>query len=131
MLLEALELNLDTDKTERMRFSKKLTIEHLLPQSWSSHWPLPGEEDEKDERNRRNSLVHTLGNLTLLTKTLNPAVSNGSWPKKRTEILKHSALNLNRSLSEFDEWSEDAVARRGKALFKVAKRIWPRPASDT
>ena len=130
MLLEALELNLYTDKTERMRFSKKLTIEHLLPQSWSTHWPLPGEGDEKEERNRRNSLVHTLGNLTLLTKSLNPAVSNGPWPKKRTEILKHSALNLNRSLSEFDEWSEEDIVRRGKALFKVAKRIWPRPAED-
>lgn len=130
MLLEALELNLYTDKTERMRFSKKLTIEHLLPQSWSTHWPLPGEGDEKEERNRRNSLVHTLGNLTLLTKSLNPAVSNGPWPKKRTEILKHSALNLNRSLSEFDDWSEEDIVRRGKALFKVAKRIWPRPAED-
>jgi hypothetical protein len=130
MLLEALELNLHTDKTERMRFSKKLTIEHLLPQSWSTHWPLPGEADEKEERNRRNALVHTLGNLTLLTKSLNPAVSNGSWPKKRTDILKHSALNLNRSLSEFDDWAEEDIVRRGKALFKVAKRIWPRPASE-
>lgn len=130
MILEALELCLYTEKTELTRFTKKLTIEHLLPQSWFSHWPLPGANDEKEERNRRNSLVHTLGNLTLLTKSLNPAVSNGSWPKKRTEILKHSALNLNRSLSEFDEWEEDAILRRGKALFKAAKKVWPRPSTE-
>ena len=130
MLLEAVELGLHTDKTERMRFSKKLTIEHILPQSWNSHWPLLGEDDERDERNRRNARVHTIGNLTLLTKSLNPAVSNGPWPKKRAEILKHSALNLNRSLSEFDEWSEDTIEKRGKAIFRVAKRIWPRPTSE-
>lgn len=130
MLLEALEAHLHTDKTERIRFNKTLTIEHLLPQSWISHWPLPGKEDEKEERNQRNSLVHTLGNLTLLTKSLNPAVSNGPWPKKRTEILKYSALNLNRSLSDFDDWEEDAILRRGKALFKAAKKIWSRPSSE-
>jgi hypothetical protein len=100
-------------------------------ESESTRWPLPGEEDdEKEERNNRNSLIHTLGNLTLLTKTLNPAVSNGPWPKKRADILKHSALNPNPPLAEFDEWSEETIVRRGKTLFKVAKRIWPRPASE-
>ncbi len=131
MLLEAIEAHLHNEKTERLHFQKKLTIEHLMPQSWSSNWLLPGVEDEKEERSRRNSLLHTMGNLTLLTKGLNPAVSNGAWPRKRTEILKHSALNLNRSLSDFEKWDEDAIVRRGKALFRVARKIWPRPASDS
>ncbi|MBL3668424.1 HNH endonuclease [Streptomyces sp. M2CJ-2] len=30
---------------------------------------------------RRQVLVHTLGNLTLLTRRLNPAVSNGPWER--------------------------------------------------
>lgn len=131
MLLEALNSALHNDKTESMRIGKKLTVEHLLPQSWSSHWPLPAEEDEKEARNQRNHLIHTLGNLTLLSQSLNPAASNGPWPKKRAAILKHSALNLNRPLEEYSEWNEAAIQKRGKALFRTAKRIWPRPESAT
>lgn len=130
MLLEAMEAQMYNDRTERLSFEKKLTVEHLLPQSWGANWPLPGFDDERDERSRRNTLMHTIGNLTLLTKSLNPSVSNGAWTKKRTEILKHSALNLNRPLADYDEWDEDAILRRGKTLFKVAKKIWPRPVSD-
>lgn len=130
MLLEALNLALHNDKTEQVRINKTLTVEHLLPRSWEAHWPLPVDEDESEVRSRRSSLLHTIGNLTLLTHTLNPAVSNGSWPKKRTQILKHSALNLNRPLEEYDEWNEEAIVKRGRALFKVAKRVWPRPNSN-
>jgi hypothetical protein len=43
---------------------------------------------------RRESLLHTVGNLTLLTQELNPSVSNGPWDRKLESILKHSVLNL-------------------------------------
>jgi len=128
MLLEALNLAQYNEKTETLRIAKTLTVEHLLPQSWDSHWPLSDDGDEREARSRRNALVHTMGNLTLLTHILNPSVSNGPWLKKRTAILKHSALNLNRPLEEYDAWDEDSILQRGRALFKVAKKIWPRPA---
>ena len=91
---------------------------------------LADEEDEKEARSRRNALIHTMGNLTLLTHVLNPSISNGPWSKKRAAILRHSALNLNRSLEEYDLWDEDAILQRGRALFKIAKKIWPRPIGD-
>jgi hypothetical protein len=74
---------------------------------------------------RRNQLLHTIGNLTLLTKELNPSVSNGSWERKRKEILKHSALNMNRALPE--EWDEGTIQKRAQDLFEHALKIWPRP----
>jgi hypothetical protein len=49
---------------------------------------------------RRNELIHRVGNLTLLTKELNPAVSNGPWLKKRDEMLKHTIVNLNPTISQ-------------------------------
>lgn len=128
MLLEALNLALHSEKTETVRIAKTLTVEHLLPQSWDSHWPLSDLIDEREARNRRSALIHTIGNLTLLTHILNPSISNGPWLKKRTAILKHSALNLNRPLEDYDQWDEDAILQRGRALFRVAKKIWPRPA---
>jgi hypothetical protein len=78
---------------------------------------------------RRNEAIHRIGNLTLLTKELNPAVSNGPWVRKRDEILKHSALNLNRPFQDVQTWDEAAIETRSAKLFEVAKKIWPRTTS--
>src|SRR6185369_781627 len=47
MLLEALERKLRTSKSEQMQLKEKLTIEHLLPQKWRKHWPLPVEPESE------------------------------------------------------------------------------------
>jgi hypothetical protein len=128
MILEALEAALHSEKTERIHIEGKLTIEHLLPREWGKHWPLasPGGEMDAEKLTRhRNALVHRIGNLSLLTKALNPAVSNGPWDKKRKEILRHSVLNLNRTLP--DVWDEAAIEARSEMLFNIAVKIWPHP----
>ncbi len=132
MILEALEVALHTGKTEKVTIDEKLTMEHLMPQEWSKQWPLPepapgAAPDAEDPEERRGRLIHTIGNLTLLTKELNPSVSNGQWGKKRDKILEHSALNLNRTLPL--TWSEAAIEARTKALLAAALRIWPRPSA--
>lgn len=128
MILEALEGALRTGKTERMTIEDKLTIEHLMPLKWSRHWPLStpeGTPEAEEQAEVRDSLLHTIGNLTLLTKELNPAVSNGPWDRKHEAILKHSALNLNRTLAK--QWNEGAIQARSEELLKTAIKIWPRP----
>lgn len=128
MILEALEASMHTGKTEKVWVEKKLTIEHLLPREWEKHWPLPsgdGSSNAEKEEDRREQMLHRVGNLSLLTKQLNPSVSNGPWDRKRAEILKHSALNLNRTLPE--KWDEDTIQARSEDLLKVAIKVWPRP----
>lgn len=53
-----------------------LTIEHVMPRKWQSHshWPLDGHDEAERDR-----IIHTLGNLTLLTGKLNSKQSNGGW----------------------------------------------------
>ncbi len=126
MILEGLELQLHHKKSELLQFGEKLTIEHLMPRKWRKHWPMSDLDGEKAEA-RRDRVLHTMGNLTLINKRLNPAISNGPWDKKRKEILKYSALNLNRQLDENPTWDEDCIEGRGATLFKEAVRIWPRP----
>lgn len=125
MILEAIEVRLRTDKSEKIQFGEPLTIEHLLPQAWKAHYELPKASPPSLAEAERNEIIHSFGNLTLLTKSLNPSVSNGPWQKKRTEILKHSALALNRPLADHDTWNEDAIKRRGQRLFGVARKLWP------
>jgi hypothetical protein len=130
MILEALEAALHTSKTEVRSVPRKLTIEHLMPREWEKHWPIivsaESEGSQEDRAELRKALIETIGNLSLLTKSLNPSVSNGAWSKKRPEILKHSALNLNRSLPE--SWSEESILARTQSLLSVALKIWPYPA---
>ncbi|MFI1387892.1 HNH endonuclease family protein, partial [Streptomyces griseoaurantiacus] len=127
LVLAELEATLYSGKTERIVHDGELTIEHLLPQSWEAHWPLPDDEGRGsvEARQRREALVHTLGNLTLLTGKLNPAVSNGPWEHKRAEILRHSALSLNRSLAE--RWDEGTILARADHLAEAFCRRWQRP----
>ena len=128
VILESLEHSMRTGKTEAIKIARELTIEHLMPRDWERHWPLnPKPGMTMDEAgNERDDLINTVGNLTLLTKELNPSVSNGPWPKKRTEILKHSALSLNRLLPE--DWDEDLIRGRTEQLRVQAMKLWARPA---
>lgn len=125
-ILLALEEQARGPRTEPLQLTKALSVEHLMPQHWQEHWPLPPGTASSDAAAERESLIHTLGNLTLVTQPLNSALSNGTWAHKREEILRSSALTLNRSLPfEFDD---AAVQRRGHALAELAQAAWPRPA---
>jgi hypothetical protein len=107
----------------------KHAIEHIMPRKWVANWPLPEGLDESD----RDRLVHTLGNLTLLTGRLNSKVSNGPWlgdDGKRAGLDGHDVLFLNRELVKGRErWTEDAIRSRTTELASVICRIWPVPAN--
>jgi hypothetical protein len=126
MILEAVESQLHTGLTEKVLIDETLTVEHLMPQGWRDHWPLPAGSTVEDAR-ARDHAVHRLGNLSLLTKKLNPTVSNGAWTKKRDLILSHSALNMNRPFGTVEAWDETYIDRRGKSLLQAALTLWPRP----
>jgi hypothetical protein len=74
----------------------------------------------------RDSLKHSIGNLTLLTKALNPSLSNGPWTTKRPAILAESKLNLNRVFQNKLTWNDDDVRLRSAELATLAITIWPK-----
>lgn len=130
-ILVVLEQESGTAKNELLSANAKLSVEHLLPQSWQAHWPLPGVRHETEEERLRADLLHTIGNLTLVTGPLNSALSNAPWTTKREDLLAHSALNLNRGLPIV--WNEDEIVDRSQRLADVAIQRWGRPngASQT
>ncbi|MFD8496670.1 DUF262 domain-containing protein [Amycolatopsis sp. NPDC059657] len=139
MILEALEDSYRTSHTEETHCRRgELTIEHVLPQTWQTHWALP--DDDKSAEAERNHRVQTLGNLTLLTSRLNPLVSNYPWTRqdsgegprgKREALNEHSVLMLNKHLIDAhpQNWSDADIDRRTRALAEQVVRIWPRPAN--
>jgi len=133
-LLEAMEQHARGSFSEEATPPRNLTIEHVMPQGWRENWAImPG--GSADERNR---IVHTLGNLTLLTRRFNTYQSNRPWIDgaapangKRQNLSAHSVLALNRPLCEKPQWTEAEIAERAAEMFKVAQQIWPRPACPT
>ena len=85
------------------------------------------EEESKEQRRQR--LVNTVGNLTLLTAPLNASVGNGIFKNKAREIAKLSDLRLNAPFREnvFEKWDEHDILERGETLFKTAVEIWSHP----
>ncbi|MEM1040789.1 MAG: DUF262 domain-containing HNH endonuclease family protein [Pseudomonadota bacterium] len=144
-VLEAIERRKRQKFHETNQLADDLSVEHILPTQWEEHWPLPsGEKPTKnetwqamfasEENNtrigeivRRNRLLNTFGNLTVLTKPLNASVSNGHYKGKRDALTDHSLLVLNREIIKSEEWTEDEIEARGQALLDVAKSIWPYP----
>jgi len=124
MLLEAIEAALHDGKSERIEILDDLTVEHIMPQRWEENWPLQGSLPEV--RERREALLHTFGNLTLVTEKLNPSLSNAGWSKKRTALQQHSALALNRELLGSLAWDHDAIRERSRRIADLALGIWPR-----
>jgi hypothetical protein len=104
-----------------------------MPQSWEPHWPLPEGEPAEVAATRRQRLIHTIGNLTLLNDSLNPMVSNGPWigkageDGKRKAIAEHSVLHLSHQVCEQAEWTEISIRERSEALFGLARAIWSHP----
>lgn len=132
MLLEAIEDDLRSAKTEDEHVTRnRLTIEHLLPQAWTpATWPLPGVHETAAETVHRNTLLHTLGNLTLVTDRLNPELSNGPWKHKRPRIEEHGVLRLHASFKREEEWGEPQIVQRSRHLAERAIAIWSHPYSD-
>jgi alkylated DNA nucleotide flippase Atl1 len=126
MLLEAIEDAFRRGTNQPQVPRRGYPIEHILPQKWAEHWPV--HDTEADEF--RAEHVHRLGNLTLLTKSLNSKVSNGPWATKRSALQAHDTLLLNsRLLSTLDgTWNEAGIEARTKAMIDVLLATWPVPA---
>lgn len=134
MILQALEQkyqNRNGKAEPLMSFDwPQLQIEHILPQGWEAHWALPADLSA----DVRKANIHKIGNLTLVSKKLNPSLSNGPWHDlgekqrgKRSSLHDHTMLMINRRLLDNfkDDWSDDAISTRAEQLFEDAREIWP------
>ncbi len=120
------------------------SLEHLMPQKWEEHWPLPPnkvradgtamstEESIKD----RYAKIYEIGNMTLLTTSLNSSLRNFEFKRKvegegKKKGIKHySSLTVTSEdiVRPFDNgdtnWDEEKITTRTNKLTQEVLSIW-------
>ncbi len=113
----------------------KLSIEHIYPQTpdneyWVSRFSSFTEEERKN-------LQGSLGNLMLLSQSINSSLQNDSFPDKKA-IKKDEDGNIirqgycNGSYSEQDvasckEWTAEEIKARGLKMIEFIEKRWGMP----
>ncbi len=146
-VLSAIEQFLRTERHESVSLPAQLDVEHVMPQGWRSHWGADVADDLAG-RLHRDSLVNTLGNLTLVTSSLNTALSNRPWTDqaaahtalkgrdaglgKRSLLSRYSTLVLNKWIVDghIDAWTDTDIEARSAILATLVCATWPGPSSD-
>jgi hypothetical protein len=128
---------------EAVKMPSGLEIEHIMPRGWRSHWntqpPLAPEDAQI-----RDKTVDTIGNLTLVTKSLNISLSNRPWTDSEAADLKmggepgkgkwtlldaFSLLVLNKEVlkNHVENWTEQDIKARSIAVIRAICAVWPGP----
>lgn len=104
------------------------TLEHLMPKKWKNHWGQLDDEQLEFERDRK---LLTLGNLAIITSTLNTSIRDACWDDKRSGTGKNKGLNAYASSLETMEgflskenWDEQAIEERAEFLYQQALSVW-------
>lgn len=140
-ILENIEHEKRTKFDESVLATSPLTVEHVMPQKWAENWPLPDGRQAPTESSivamiihkvdkvmqeqiaTREQLLDSIGNLTLVTGSLNPSMGHAEFKEKKGALSK-SLLILNREIGEQPVWNEEVIRRRGADMAKIAIDIW-------
>jgi hypothetical protein len=120
-------------------FSFDKTVEHIFPQTaddegyWGKAIPIDGRA-----KALRKAVVHSLGNLMLLSNKVNASVSNLPFRAKHGspcklasyEVGSHSETQVAQVFRGRD-WTVACIAARGIAMLKFAERRWSFSLSNT
>ena len=100
------------------------TVEHVLPQTpasdsqWMRWFPDAAE---------RQALVHTLGNLALLTRKKNSSARNYDFEKKKVAYFTRGGVSpfvLTTQVLQHDTWTPPIIAARQSELMKKLETHW-------
>ena len=104
------------------------SLEHLMPKKWRNNWKHCVSEEED---NKRDGILLTLGNLAIITQSLNASIRDADWitklnGKNAKPGLKLCAAGLYtmQSVLNQNEWDEKCILDRAHWLYDKASRIW-------
>ena len=94
-----------------------INLEHILPKKPEGNWP-QFDEDEAA------LLTTRIGNLALVKTTDNADLKSLPFSEK-TAVFRESLYETTRQVSDFPDWTPEAIARRQDYLAELAVRTWP------
>lgn len=94
-----------------------IDIEHVYPLNPSKEWNDVKKNIEEKE------LTTLLGNLTILSKSLNKKASNRPYKGKK-EVYKESQLPINDYFNSIEKWDNEEILTRHDLLIDKIKNIW-------
>jgi len=119
-LLESIEKYIRTGHESELvpsRDTSAANLEHVLPQTISpASWPHFTQEDHKVYLNR-------LGNQTLLGSKNNSRLKNSAFSAKLV-VYGASEFIITKELTEWTEWTRDAIESRQLKLADLALKVW-------
>ncbi len=99
-----------------------------MPKKWENHWGKLSSEEDRIKRNRR---LLTLGNLAIITASLNSSIRDSGWGikkkgKKGKKGLKQYSAGIETLVTYLDLpiWDEATIEQRADYLYDNAKSIW-------
>lgn len=106
----------------------KYSLEHLMPKKWENNW---GKLSNKAGRDYRNHKLFTLGNLAIITQSLNASIRDSDWKTKKKgksnkEGLVHYSAGIE-TLAPYlalEVWDESEIEKRANFLYENATEIW-------
>lgn len=106
----------------------RYSLEHIMPKKWENNWAKLSNEQEKINRNRK---LLTLGNLTIITASLNSSIKDSNWDVKREgkpnkKGLNHYATGLDTfsTYLTLPDWNEQEIENRANFLYSLAVKLW-------
>ncbi len=121
-LLRAIEVQRRTDDSVSVELTPnqdetKINLEHVLPRNpTKGTWPAYSDDDVA-------AFAHRLGNLVLLSATLNRKLKNGDYSSKEPHLAA-SELVTTAEVAGRADWSKEDIAQRQARLAEVAVRVW-------
>jgi len=95
----------------------KVTVEHLMPQTFSKWW-ITYYGGEENAHEMRNKYLNCIGNLAPMSQGYNSKNSNKPWHEK-LKYLSDIQFNITREIveiSQYKVWNEDGIQARNEDI---------------
>lgn len=111
------------------RFAWDESVEHIYPQNPVQQWNKSITLDGRSSKSMRDAVTNSIGNLLLLSRSINSTVSNGAYRASGQNQGKQSHY-AGGSYSEMQvaricqDWTVVQIAARGIAMMRSAQKKW-------
>ncbi len=110
---------------------EKLTLEHIMPQTFNLMWRNYLKLDELNVINFQSEYLWLLGNLTLLSGKWNSSLSNRLYDEKK-KTYSNNQFKITRDIVDvYEKWNKESIINRTKYLADIAVKATISPMDRT